>query len=160
MVGLLLRNASLLDPREGTYREASVRVEGERIVEVAEGAARAGSGVREVECGVRSVEHGNLIDAPTARLCAERGAFLVPTLVTYFALDELGRKLGFPEVSQRKVRDVLDAGLASVETAREAGLPMGFGTDLLGRPTTSRAGSSRCARRWSRRRTCCARRRW
>jgi len=87
---------------------------------------------RAVECGVRTIEHGNLIDAATARLCAERGAFLVPTLVTYFAIDELGRNLGFPEVSQRKVRDVLDRGLASLEIAREAGLPMGFGTDLLG----------------------------
>jgi len=87
---------------------------------------------RAVECGVRTIEHGNLIDAPTARLCAEHGAFLVPTLVTYFALDELGRKAGFPEASQRKVRDVLDAGLGSLEIAREAGLALGFGTDLLG----------------------------
>jgi imidazolonepropionase-like amidohydrolase len=63
---------------------------------------------------------------------AAAGAFLVPTLVTYHALDELGRKLGFPAVSQAKVRDVLDAGLASLEIARDAGVPIGFGTDLLG----------------------------
>jgi imidazolonepropionase-like amidohydrolase len=87
---------------------------------------------RSVECGVRSIEHGNLIDADTARLMAERDAFLVPTLVTYFAIDELGRQLGFPEVSLRKVKDVLDAGLASLEIAREAGVKIGFGTDLLG----------------------------
>ncbi len=87
---------------------------------------------RAVEAGVRTIEHGNLIDTATARLMKERGAYLVPTLVTYFAIDELGRKLGFPEVSQRKVRDVLDAGLASLEIARDAGVPMGFGTDLLG----------------------------
>jgi imidazolonepropionase-like amidohydrolase len=88
--------------------------------------------VRAVEAGVRTIEHGNLIDAATARRMAEAGAFLVPTLVTYFAIDELGRKLGFPEVSQRKVKDVLDAGLSSLEIAREAGVPLGFGTDLLG----------------------------
>lgn len=87
---------------------------------------------RAVEAGVRTIEHGNLIDAATAQLMKQRGAFLVPTLVTYFAIDDLGRKLGFPEVSQRKVKDVLDAGLASLEIAREAGVPMGFGTDLLG----------------------------
>ncbi|MDJ0847345.1 MAG: amidohydrolase family protein [Myxococcota bacterium] len=87
---------------------------------------------RAVEAGVRTIEHGNLIDAPAARLMKERGAYLVPTLVTYFAIDELGRSLGFPEVSQRKVRDVLDAGLASLEIARDAGVPLGFGTDLLG----------------------------
>lgn len=87
---------------------------------------------RAAEAGVRTIEHGNLIDAPTAALLVECGAYLVPTLVTYFAIDELGRALGLPEVSQRKVRDVLDAGMASLEIAKEAGLRMGFGTDLLG----------------------------
>lgn len=87
---------------------------------------------RAVRCGVRTIEHGNLIDAPTAALMKEHGAYLVPTLVTYFKIEELGRALGFPEVSQRKVKDVLDAGLRSLEIARDAGVPMGFGTDLLG----------------------------
>jgi imidazolonepropionase-like amidohydrolase len=87
---------------------------------------------RAVEAGVRSIEHGNLIDRATADRMARKGAYLVPTLVTYFALDEFGRKLGFPEASQRKVQGVLDAGLASLEICREAGVPLGFGTDLLG----------------------------
>ena len=87
---------------------------------------------RAVEAGVRTIEHGNLIDRPTAELMREREAFLVPTLVTYFAIDELGRALGFPSVSQQKVKDVLDAGLASIEIARAAGVRLGFGTDLLG----------------------------
>jgi imidazolonepropionase-like amidohydrolase len=81
---------------------------------------------------VRTIEHGNLLDRETAQLMVERGAFLVPTLVIYYKIDALGRALGFPEVSQRKVTDVLDAGLASLEIAKEAGVPMGFGTDLLG----------------------------
>ena len=87
---------------------------------------------RAVEAGVRSIEHGNLIDRATAEKMARKGAYLVPTLVTYYALDEFGRKLGFPEASQRKVQGVLDAGLASLEICREAGVPLGFGTDLLG----------------------------
>jgi imidazolonepropionase-like amidohydrolase len=87
---------------------------------------------RAVDAGVRTIEHGNLIDRATAEHMRVRGAFLVPTLVTYFAIDELGRKLGFPAVSQAKVKDVLDRGLASLELAEAAGVPMGFGTDLLG----------------------------
>jgi imidazolonepropionase-like amidohydrolase len=87
---------------------------------------------RAVDAGVRSIEHGNLIDRATAEHMRARGAILVPTLVTYFAIDELGRKLGFPAVSQAKVKDVLDRGLASLEIAQAAGVPMGFGTDLLG----------------------------
>jgi imidazolonepropionase-like amidohydrolase len=81
---------------------------------------------------VRTIEHGNLIDRATADHMRARGAYLVPTLVTYFAIDELGRKLGFPAVSQAKVKDVLERGLASLELARAAGVALGFGTDLLG----------------------------
>jgi imidazolonepropionase-like amidohydrolase len=81
---------------------------------------------------VRSIEHGNLIDAETAAAMARAGAFLVPTLVTYFKIEELGRALGFPAVSQRKVKDVLEAGLASLEIASAADVAIGFGTDLLG----------------------------
>jgi imidazolonepropionase-like amidohydrolase len=87
---------------------------------------------RAVDAGVRTIEHGNLIDRATADHMRARGAILVPTLVTYFAIDELGRKLGFPAVSQAKVKDVLERGLASLEIAHAAGVPMGFGTDLLG----------------------------
>jgi imidazolonepropionase-like amidohydrolase len=87
---------------------------------------------RAVEAGVRSIEHGNLIDASTATRMREAGAFLVPTLVTYFAIDEMGRALGFPEKNLAKVKDVLDAGFRSLELARDAGVEMGFGTDLLG----------------------------
>ena len=87
---------------------------------------------RAVQAGVRTIEHGNLIDAPTASVMKGHGAFLVPTLVTYFKIEELGRALRFPEVSLRKVQDVLAAGLASLDIARAAGVPMGFGTDLLG----------------------------
>lgn len=87
---------------------------------------------RAVDAGVRTIEHGNLIDAAAARRMAERGAFLVPTLVTYYAIEEFGRALRFPETGLRKVHDVLDAGLASLEIARAAGVAMGFGTDLLG----------------------------
>lgn len=87
---------------------------------------------RALDAGVRTIEHGNLIDRATAVRMSEDGAYLVPTLVTYFAIDELGRTLGFPAASQKKVKDVLDAGLASLELAKQAGVPMGFGTDLLG----------------------------
>lgn len=87
---------------------------------------------RAIEAGVRSIEHGNLIDRETARLMAERGAFLVPTLVTYYVIQELGAQFNFPETGLKKVRDVLEAAMGSLEIARDAGVKMGFGTDLLG----------------------------
>lgn len=87
---------------------------------------------RAVDAGVRTIEHGNLIDAATAAHMAERGAYLVPTLVTYFVLDEIGSAFGLPAESSRKLKDVLASGLASLEIAKSAGVAMGFGTDLLG----------------------------
>ena len=47
---------------------------------------------RAIECGVRTIEHGNLVDADTARLMAERNAFAVPTQVTYEMLAEHGAR--------------------------------------------------------------------
>ncbi|MDE0168880.1 MAG: amidohydrolase family protein [bacterium] len=57
---------------------------------------------------------------------------MVPTLITYEAMRRKGAELGLPAVSQRENRDVLEAGLSSVEIARRAGVPIGLGTDLVG----------------------------
>jgi imidazolonepropionase-like amidohydrolase len=81
---------------------------------------------------VRSIEHGNLVDAAAAELMADRGVFLVPTLVTYAKIADLGEQLGMPERQRRKVVDVIDAGLGSLRFCRDAGVKIGFGTDLLG----------------------------
>ena len=85
-----------------------------------------------VEFGVRSIEHANLIDAETAAFVAERGAIVVPTLATYESLSRRGSALGFPKVSLDKLGSVSEAGVASLEILRTAGVKMGLGTDLLG----------------------------
>jgi imidazolonepropionase-like amidohydrolase len=87
---------------------------------------------RGVECGVRSIEHGNLVDESTARLMAERGAFVVPTLVTYDSMSRRGRELGLSASTLEKNKKVLDCGLRSLEIFKAAGVQMGFGSDLLG----------------------------
>ena len=56
----------------------------------------------------------------------------MPTLATYHALAAHGRELGFPEVSLRKLDDVLEAGTEALRIARAAGVKMAFGPDLLG----------------------------
>ncbi|MDR3513858.1 MAG: amidohydrolase family protein [Caulobacteraceae bacterium] len=85
-----------------------------------------------VEAGVRSIEHGNLINEAAAARLAEAGGFMVPTLVAYEGLKRRGRELGLSESSMVKLERVLQAGLASIEIARKAGVALGFGTDLLG----------------------------
>ena len=84
-----------------------------------------------VLAGVRCVEHGNLIDDDTAALMADRGVFLVPTLITYEQLASRGRELGLAERSYRKIAEVRDEGLAALGRAAAAGVSIAFGTDLL-----------------------------
>ena len=85
-----------------------------------------------VEAGVRSIEHGNLIDEEAAALMAERNAYLVPTLVTYSVLEVEGRKNGWSEEMLAKLDVVKSAGLDSIKLCKKAGVKLGFGTDLLG----------------------------
>jgi imidazolonepropionase-like amidohydrolase len=85
-----------------------------------------------VAAGVRSIEHGNLLDEPTAQLLAEHGVFLVPTLVTYEKLYEGGERIGLRRENLDKLAVVIDAGLESLRIAQAAGVKIGSGSDLLG----------------------------
>jgi imidazolonepropionase-like amidohydrolase len=87
---------------------------------------------RALRCGVRSIEHGNLLDEESLSLLVEHQAFLTPTLSTYWALKEEGPRWGLPAVSHAKVDAVLDAGLHALERAYRAGVILCYGTDLLG----------------------------
>lgn len=87
---------------------------------------------RAVRCGVRTIEHGNLVDREAAEIMRQHGAFVVPTLVTYDALARDGARLGLPAESVAKIQTVRQAGRDSLRIYAEAGVPMGFGSDLLG----------------------------
>lgn len=87
---------------------------------------------RAVQAGVRSIEHGNLIDEATARLMKAHGTYLVPTLATYAALADEGARLGWSASMLDKLKGVHDKGLEAVRLACAEGVPVVFGTDLLG----------------------------
>lgn len=87
---------------------------------------------RAVECGVRTIEHGNLADLEAAKVLCAHGAYAVPTLITYEALFSEGASFGFPPEAVAKINAVREPGLRALETLAQAGVKMGFGTDLLG----------------------------
>ncbi len=87
---------------------------------------------RAVECGVHSLEHCNLITRETAALAAKVGCVAVPTLITYERLAVEGASLGLPADSVAKIETVRQAGLDSLTLMQAAGLPMAYGSDLLG----------------------------
>ncbi|CDP50014.1 Amidohydrolase [Devosia sp. DBB001] len=84
------------------------------------------------ELGVHSLEHCNLITPETAKIAADKGCIAVPTLVAYEALHLEGKRFGFGETEFAKIDTVRKGGLKSLEIMRDAGLPMAFGSDLLG----------------------------
>jgi imidazolonepropionase-like amidohydrolase len=87
---------------------------------------------RAAEAGVRTIEHGNLIDDKTAGLMASKGMFLVANLVAYYAMRERAHEYGMTGEMLEKNDLVIDGGLRSLETCRRAGVPVAYGSDLLG----------------------------
>jgi imidazolonepropionase-like amidohydrolase len=87
---------------------------------------------RAVSQGVRTIEHGNLIDAPSARLMAKKGAYMVANLVAYYAMKERAAQFGMTADMLAKNDLVIDGGLKSLEICKRAGVEVGYGSDLLG----------------------------
>ena len=85
-----------------------------------------------VAAGVRSIEHGSFMDAATARMVAESGTYVVPTLVIVERALALGASEGMPATSLQKMLEVKDSALRAFELCVQAGVKVGFGTDLLG----------------------------
>ena len=87
---------------------------------------------RAVQCGVRSIEHGNLLDEDSAKVMKAHGAYLVPTLATYAVLGDEGKRLMWSPEQLVKLDRVKDAGTQAIAIAKAHGVPIAFGTDLLG----------------------------
>ena len=60
--------------------------------------------------GVRVIEHGNLIDEPTAKLMAEKGMFMVANLVAYYAMRERAAEFGMTATCWRRTISSSTAG--------------------------------------------------
>jgi imidazolonepropionase-like amidohydrolase len=87
---------------------------------------------RAMQCGVRTIEHGNLIDEAAARLMADRRALLVANLVTYQVMKERAAQFGMTADMLAKNDLVLEHGFRSLEICKRAGVPVAYGSDLLG----------------------------
>lgn len=87
---------------------------------------------RAAQAGVRTIEHGNLIDDAAAKLMAEKGMFLVANLVTYYAMRERAAEFGMTGDMLAKNELVIDGGLKSLEICKRAGVSVAYGSDLLG----------------------------
>jgi len=88
--------------------------------------------IRAAGQGVRTIEHGNLIDEPAAALLAEKKAYLIANLVAYVVMKERAAQFGMSPDKLEKNELVIKGGFESLEICRRAGVKVGFGSDLLG----------------------------
>jgi imidazolonepropionase-like amidohydrolase len=85
-----------------------------------------------IKLGLRCIEHGTLISADTAKLAAESGTAIVPTLAIINALKRQGPALNYPATSMAKLIQIEPLALVGLEHMKRANVTVGFGTDLIG----------------------------
>lgn len=84
---------------------------------------------RAVRAGVRSIEHGSMLDAEAIDLMVEHGTYLVADLYDGDYIAEVGPTLGFTDEVMRKAAMTTDVQREGFRAAAEAGVRIAFGTD-------------------------------
>ncbi len=92
-----------------------------------------------VEAGVRSIEHGSLLEPETAARMAEHGVFMVPTLQTVVMIRDDPDRFGLTPEKAAAIRTVADRCFESIRVADAAGVAIGSGSDVVG-PWQGRRG--------------------
>jgi imidazolonepropionase-like amidohydrolase len=88
-----------------------------------EGARRA------IRAGVRSVEHGSMLDRETIGMLADTGTYLGVDLYDGEWALAPGNAAGWPEDTMRKLRETMDTGIIAFRWAVGAGVRITYSTD-------------------------------
>lgn len=87
--------------------------------------------VNAVEAGVKVVAHAIYMDEEAARLAAERGVVVVPTLTILDLMLRLGESTGLPSWALEKAEEASKAHVEGIRRAHRAGVRLATGTDLF-----------------------------
>lgn len=82
-----------------------------------------------VRAGVRSIEHGSLLDDEGIRLMAEKGTYLVADIYNGDYVATVGRQQAWPEEFLRKNEETTETQRQAFRKAVAAGVKIAFGTD-------------------------------
>jgi imidazolonepropionase-like amidohydrolase len=92
-----------------------------------------------IENGVRSIEHGSLLEEQTAKRMKELGVFMVPTLQTLRMLATYPDRWSLPPEKVAKLKQVEGEAYESVRRADRLGVKVASGSDVVG-PWQGRRG--------------------
>jgi imidazolonepropionase-like amidohydrolase len=84
---------------------------------------------RSVRAGVRSIEHGSLMDDEAIALMRTHGTWLVADVFNGDYIATEGRRAGWPEDILRKNEETTDTQRAAFRKAMVQGVRLGYGTD-------------------------------
>ncbi len=84
---------------------------------------------RAVRAGVRSIEHGSLLDNEAIDLMMDRGTYLVADLYDGDYIEQVGPGFGYSDEVMEKTRMTTEVQRAGFRKAVEAGVRVAFGTD-------------------------------
>ena len=85
-----------------------------------------------LEAGIACFEHCTHLDEATARAMADAGAAMVPTLTVVHVMAARAEAWGVPPEAIPRLASVYENMSSSIQIAREHGVLIGSGTDLLG----------------------------
>lgn len=82
--------------------------------------------------GVRTIEHGNMLDRATAKVMHDSGMYLVPTMLAYQYSYENADRFGRSALIKAKLKQGRELSDQALQIACEENLKIGLGSDLLG----------------------------
>ena len=82
-----------------------------------------------IRAGVRSIEHGSLLDDEALKMMKSRGVWLVADIYNGDYINEIGARDGWPEETMQKNRDTTDTQREVFRKAVKMGVKIAYGTD-------------------------------
>ena len=120
-------------PGVSEYTEDQIRAAVEQAAEYGTFVAAHAHGAegikRAVRAGVRSIEHGSLMDDEAIALMKERGTWLVADIWNGDYTDSVGREQRWPEDIMRKNTETTEIQRAGFRKAVALGVKVAYGTD-------------------------------
>ncbi|MFE4197024.1 amidohydrolase family protein [Paenarthrobacter sp. NPDC056912] len=123
-------------PGAPEYTEAEIRAAVEEAAAYGKYVAAHAHGtegaLRAVRAGVRTLDHGSLIEGPEIfDAMLERGTYYVPTTYLIHWVDDQRASAAFPEEVKRKISEARGPSMRALQTAIEAGVKLAYGTDAI-----------------------------